>query len=308
MKLLPTTILIENGNIAKVLRNSGIPVRTNAKGVFVFPQEVTFDPKNLTPGSSLNVRVLCGKCEKETYVPYRRYIRDPEQSCPTCQMKEYQEKAASISPASALSNLVHDEVEVTLLSPKDCSKWKDLGYEIPAERYDRGRNRAGKTLGYRNRYILGSKIKVKVKDLAPTSHVRILYRCASCGAENTTEYIQYLKRTTDLCPTCNKSYMGKANGLVKYDRKQRKLFGRTYWNRILIKEAENPMCDISGEKDKRFLVVHHIVPRNLGGEDVEENLVIITANLHQAFHAEYGHNVGRKEYEEFKAREQGKST
>lgn len=300
MKLLLTKLTVTNANTAKSLDSNGIPVEKKPDGKYLLPQEVTFDPSILTYRSTLPVSVYCDCCKKERIIPYLKYVYAPQKDCPQCISDQYKETAQQVAPTSTTSNLVSKTVKITLASPKDCSKWEKLGYVIPKEKYDRGRNNAGKTLGFRYRFVLGSEIEVNISDLSPSSHARVTYKCVKCNSHNTTEYIQYLKRTTDLCPTCNKSHMGRANSVLTRDRKENNSYGKEYWKKKLIHENPNAKCDITGETDKRFLIVHHLIPRNLGGQEIEENVVVITSNMHQAFHSQYGHNVGIKEYEEFK--------
>jgi len=79
-----------------------------------------------------------------------------------------------------------------------------------------------------------------------------------------------------------------------------------FYRKILIKNNPNAKCDISGETDKRFLVLHHLHNRSDGGENTEDNYVILTNNYHLAFHSwnkGYANNCTRETYEIFKKEE-----
>jgi len=95
----------------------------------------------------------------------------------------------------------------------------------------------------------------------------------------------------DLCKICARSRTGKANALELLTAKRAAgVMGKNYWRRKLLQEKVEgtPRCDISGEEDIRFLVIHHLSPRAKGGLERRDNVVIITANYHQAFHSECG--------------------
>ena len=58
----------------------------------------------------------------------------------------------------------------------------------------------------------------------------------------------------------------------------------SYWVAKLITNNLNAKCDISGETDKRFLVLHHLLSRKKGGKNTKNNYVVLSANYHTAFH------------------------
>jgi hypothetical protein len=57
-----------------------------------------------------------------------------------------------------------------------------------------------------------------------------------------------------------------------------------YWVDKLIINNPDAKCDISGETDKRFLELHHLLSRASGGKNEESNFVVLSANYHRAFH------------------------
>lgn len=201
--------------------------------------------------------------------------------------------------------MLHETTTVELNSPKICGYFESKGYEIPTERYHRGMNRAGKNMGYRTRYVLGSLIEVKVSDLTPGSHYRVTYTCDTCGVERSTLYNLYLKRQqsegSDRCPTCAKRVTGRNNGVSHRTGD----YGKNSL-RLKLLAAPDVVCDISGEPDKRFLVVHHLIPRSRGGQNTVDNMVVLTANYHTAFHRSLGGNGGEcgpEQYYEFREQE-----
>lgn len=200
-------------------------------------------------------------------------------------------------------SMIHPTTKITLNSPKVCGYFEAKGYTIPTERYHRGTNRVGKNMGYRTRYILGTELEIKVSDLTDGSHYRINYTCDECGKEGSTLYNLYVKRVNndkDHCHECSSRKNGKLNG----NRSGHK-GGKHYWKLKLLKDPL-ARCDLSGCGDSRFLVVHHLTPRSQGGSDELDNLVVLTANYHTAFHRWVGGNGGEASpelYLEFKRQE-----
>lgn len=82
--------------------------------------------------------------------------------------------------------LVSTEVEICLSG--NIKYYEDLGYEIPKHLNKRGKLK----------YSKGEKITVKVKDLFPTSNVKIEYRCDGiCNKIRTVSYSTYMKSLRD---------------------------------------------------------------------------------------------------------------
>ena len=186
------------------------------------------------------------------------------------------------------------EVEVT----NNTIKWyESKGYEIPKEEvqlycYNKlGKKvKNGKDLRVRN----WTKIKVNVKDLPPKSNHQVTLVCEECGKEYTTTFQFYSKKKTDKCTECEKK-TPRPNGK-----------SHQYWIRRLITDNPEAKCDISGETDKRFLVLHHLTSKSDGGKNTRKNYVILSANYHMAFHNSIGGTTAGctpEQYLEFKENE-----
>lgn len=82
----------------------------------------------------------------------------------------------------------------------------------------------------------------------------------------------------------------------------------SYWVNALITNNPDAKCDISGETDKRFLVLHHLYSRDNKKEVNKDAYVVLSANYHMAFHVwNGGTNVSctPEKYYEFKRQELG---
>lgn len=173
--------------------------------------------------------------------------------------------------------------------------YREKGYKIPTHTVQLWANVDGKRVknGKETRVASGTEIDVFVRDLPPSSNVNIDLVCSDCSRAYTTTFGAYKRKHTDKCKACQK--------------KETKNGGcHSYWVNKLITNNEHAKCDISGERDKRFLVLHHLNGRGERGENSEENYVILSANYHMAFHVSVGGtNVKctKEQYEEFKRKE-----
>lgn len=200
---------------------------------------------------------------------------------------------------------------VKLNSPKICGYFTDLGYKIPTTSYQRFRKN-GKPTGYRTRYVLGATLTVRTEHLSPGSHYRITYTCDSCGKRCSTLYNLYMSSPNeeDLCIICARSKSGLSNSIENLQTKRKSgVMGKNFWRKKLLHGSEDVCCDICGETDKRFLVIHHLTPRSKGGLEHRDNVVVLSANYHQAFHAECGGNDSvctPEQYYAFRKRERNR--
>jgi hypothetical protein len=156
-------------------------------------------------------------------------------------------------------------------------KWyESKGYSIPrrlVQQYCKDSNGNRIKNGFRLRFRKGTKIMVDIKDMAPQSNVLMSFRCSVCGGNSTTMVKSYIiKKYPDTCNGCIKKLIKKGTG------------SHGYWVIKLIDTNDNAKCDISGETDKRFLVLHHLLNRRSGGKNEESNYVVLSANYHLAFH------------------------
>ena len=189
----------------------------------------------------------------------------------------------------------NSEVEVVVQGRT--AKWfTEKGYVVPTHtvqlwaKKDGKRVKNGKAVRVKN----GTKRVVRSADLPPSSNAIIRRTCTGCKVDFTTRYGAYLrKKESDRCTTCSKKRT-KGDG------------SHGYWVKKLITLNENACCDISGEKDKRFLVLHHLLSRKNGGRNHKDNYVILSANYHLAFHNwNGGMNIPctKKDYMRFKKQE-----
>jgi len=157
-------------------------------------------------------------------------------------------------------------------------KWYERkGYEVPKTKVQLWANINGKRVknGIEYRVVRGTEILVKPEDLPPESNQYVSYRCETCGEVFKTQWKVYRKKMSKNCKACaaKKGFKGGCH---------------SYWVEKLINNNPDAACDISGERDKRFLVLHHLLSRSLGGEDTEDNYVVLSANYHMAFHVSNG--------------------
>jgi len=167
----------------------------------------------------------------------------------------------------------HDETEIVVQGRM--AKWfRERGYDVPTQTTQLLATKNGKKVknGQDVRIRNGTRIVVKIKDLPPASNTNITRLCTSCKKEFTTRYGAYLKKKeSDRCDECSKKKI-KGDG------------SHGYWVKKLIADNKTAACDISGEEDKRFLILHHLDSRSNGGRNNEENYVVLSANYHLAFH------------------------
>lgn len=188
-----------------------------------------------------------------------------------------------------------DYVEITVNNTT--LKWyKEKGYDIPVEEVQSYYNKNGKRIknGKKHRVKKGTKILVKVEDLPPKSNQEILVVCENCGKEYYTRYGFYKSKKTNKCNDCVKKELKTKEGC------------QSYWIDELINRNPNAKCDISGETDKRFLVLHHLLSKSKGGKNSRDNYVILSANYHMAFHNSLGgtqYGCTPEQYYDFKEKE-----
>lgn len=185
-----------------------------------------------------------------------------------------------------------DTVEITLNNTQ--LRWyQDKGYEIPTvlvQLWAKNKNGERVKNGVEARVARGTKLVVKRSDLPPMSNKKLVFRCASCGNEYTTTWGAYRDKKSRDCKACVLARV-KTTGC------------HSYWVDRLIVNDPRAKCDISGETDKRFLVLHHLLSRKSGGKNEASNYVILSANYHLAFHNwNGGMNVPStlEQYNEFK--------
>lgn len=176
--------------------------------------------------------------------------------------------------------------------------YRSRGYEIPSRPVQLYANRDGVRVknGTRYRVERGARITVRVEDLMPASNIVLAFICKTCGNEFTTTWGAHQKKVSENCKFCQ-AKNGFKGGC------------HSYWVDRLIASAESPRCDISGESDKRFLELHHLLSRSMGGKNAEENYVVLSANYHRAFHNWMGgSNVPTtpEDYARFKAEERNR--
>jgi hypothetical protein len=153
------------------------------------------------------------------------------------------------------------------------------GYRIPESRH------------YPGRPSTGFALEVKTEDIYPGSLQRVDVLCEKCGEVYNLRWREYLAKQSNTCIKC-RSHPDNCHS-------------HEYWLKRLIGDAELPACDISGETDKRFLVLHHKMARSNGGANEETNYVVLSANYHEAFHRSIGtkSRATPEDYEAFKVAE-----
>lgn len=166
-----------------------------------------------------------------------------------------------------------EETEIVVTS--NCVKWYiDKGYTIPTHEVQLWATIKGERVknGKKFRVARGTKLTVKLKDLPPSSNTILSFICNECLHPFSTTYKAYrAKHLSDRCTSCAKKVI-KDKGSNKY------------WKKLLIKNNPDAKCDISGETDKRFLILHHLLSVSNGGHNGKDNYVILSSNYHQAFH------------------------
>lgn len=193
--------------------------------------------------------------------------------------------------------LKYDTIDI-IINNSELRWYRAKGYKIPTHTVQLWANRQGKKEknGKSVRVANGTKITVKISDLPPSSNKTVLLICSVCGAEYSTTFGAYKKKQADRCRLCQKRET-KGDGT------------HGYWVKKLVSNNKNAKCDISGEDDKRFLVLHHLISRSLGGRNIVKNYVILSANYHLAFHLSLGGTglpCTKEQYLAFKSQEEFK--
>jgi hypothetical protein len=163
-------------------------------------------------------------------------------------------------------------VEISLTN-NVISWYKKKGYILPLEKVQLWATVKGKRIknGMEERVIRGTKLLVKISDLPPSSNTILNLICETCKKNYTCSYKAFSKKISNNCVSCQakKGFKGGC---------------QDYWVDKLIVNNPDSKCDISGEKDKRFLELHHLLSRSAGGKNEESNFVVLSANYHRAFH------------------------
>lgn len=191
--------------------------------------------------------------------------------------------------------MMQEFVEVSL-NGRMAAWYASRGYKIPTRQVQLYAVKDGRRIknGVRQRVERGAKITVRTADLMPASNVVLTFACKSCGNDFTTTYGAHQKKVSENCKSCQ-AKNGFKGGC------------HSYWVEKLITSNPNAACDISGERDRRFLQLHHLLSRSLGGKDEVENYVILSANYHLAFHNWMGGtNVPTKPEDYFRFKQQEK--
>lgn len=151
--------------------------------------------------------------------------------------------------------------------------WQSKGYVIPTTPRLLYATRDGRRVrnGVKLTVARGTRIQVRIEDLPPKSNAEVTYTCVECRDEFVTQYRAHRDAAVRRCKSCA-ARQGFKGGC------------HSYWVERLISNNPDARCDISGERDKRFLILHHLLSRSLGGKDAKENYVVLSANLHMAFH------------------------
>ena len=179
---------------------------------------------------------------------------------------------SAVSKKSDLE-LLDDSVEVCVHNMQ-LQWYQARGYNIPTLRVQLWcKNAQGKRVknGVKHRVARRTKIWVQRKDLPPSSNMRVQFTCGYCGDIYFTQWRSGGAKNGGKCNKCVKKTI-KDTGC------------HSYWCDQLITNNPDASCEVSGEKDKRFLVLHHLLSRALGGKNERSNYVILSANYHMAFH------------------------
>lgn len=171
-------------------------------------------------------------------------------------------------------------------------KWYERkGYRIPTHLVQLWVNKNGQRVknGTEKRVANGTRLMVSTLDLPPASNTKVEYICDTCGETFTVKWQDYRKKMSKSCKICaaRKGFKGGC---------------QDYWCDKLINDNPDAKCDISGETDKRFLELHHLLSPKLGGKNAEANYVVMSANYHTAFHRWVGTQKATtpEQYHEFK--------
>ena len=170
--------------------------------------------------------------------------------------------------------LKENNIEITINGTT--AKWySEKGYNIPkreVQLYYKNKKGEKSKNGKSNQCKNGTKILVKIEDLHSNSNQSITFVCEECKNDCTTSWGAYQNKKTNLCTSCQKKTIKTVGGC------------HGYWVDKLISSNHDACCDISGEPDKRFLILHHLLSTKIGGKDEKSNYVILSSNYHIAFH------------------------
>ena len=120
--------------------------------------------------------------------------------------------------------LLTKNVEI-LLNSRNIKRFESLGYLIPREKDDRGRNRV-KT---------GTKILIRTSDLSLGSHCKVEVRCDYCGKVSILSYKDYINRHDnelgDCCHKCEN---------IKYKKTMLEKYGveNSFQSEVFIEKAK----------------------------------------------------------------------
>jgi len=190
--------------------------------------------------------------------------------------------------------LSQNEIEI-IVNNQTLKYYRSKGYYVPTTEVQLWAHKKDKRVknGKDYRVVRGTKINIKIEDLPPSSNEIIDVFCEKCKVPFKIKYQSYISKRTKNCKKCVCSTV-KGDG------------SRDYWVNKLIRSSTNATCDISGETDKRFLILHHLQSVKSGGRNIVENYVILSANYHMAFHNSLGGmNVPctKEDYVKFKDKE-----
>lgn len=208
--------------------------------------------------------------------------------------------------------LLTKKIELILASQM-INYYEELGYKIPRY-YDKKSNRY---------YVRkGTTITIKIEDLNPNSHIKVMVKCDCCGEEKDIMYSSYCKRRNQeeigdkyYCQHCaSQKYISGENNhfwnpnLTDADRQNyHKATGE--YNKFIRKTLarDSYTCQCCGKTSKEIsLEVHHLDAFKEYEDkrtDVE-NAITLCESCHKAFHSwhfnKYGfENKGKCTKEQF---------
>ena len=205
--------------------------------------------------------------------------------------------------------LISKEVEI-LLSSKNIKYYEYLGYEIP-----RYYNKRKKTMCVKR----GAKIKVIVKDLPISSHIKVKVKCDYCGKEYEIKYQNYTRHNHDgknYCKICSSTVLtSKENngmfGICRYGKDnpnynpnktdEEREQGRNYpeYTEFIKKvlKRDNYTCQCCGKKPHGKIEVHHLNSYDWCKQKRtdETNGITLCKSCHKNFHSIYGYGNNTKE-------------
>lgn len=192
--------------------------------------------------------------------------------------------------------LITKEIEIKLFS-SNFKYYKNLGYDVPTHIDKHGKEK----------FSLGEKIIVNVKDLPINSSIIVRIKCDNCGIEKDVRFSHYNKYNHNgksYCHKCgNKIFnSGKNNNkwneaLSEEERKNDRSIQNNY--RIFVSKVlarDNYTCKCCGKK-QGDIEVHHL---NSYDWDIEHrtdetNGTTLCKSCHKNFHIHYGYGNNTKE-------------